>query len=205
MGLILPPKVAPIQVVIVPITRSNDEAGAAVVEEAVARLESECPAGVRLRVDRRDGMRPGEKYAHWELRGVPLRIVVGAKDLADGKVTVVHRVDGTQETRPLAGLAEQLPGMLAAAQQAILDRAQRRLDERSVDVATIEELQAAFADRPVFATAPFCNTTECENAVKDAVHALTVRVLRADRPGGGAPCVACGEPAEFSALLARSY
>ncbi len=73
MGLILPPKVAPVQVVVVPITRSNDEAAAVVVEEAAARLERECPAGVRLRVDRRDGMRPGEKYAHWELRGVPLR------------------------------------------------------------------------------------------------------------------------------------
>jgi len=74
-----------------------------------------------------------------------------------------------------------------------------------VDVATLEELTAAFAERPVFATAPFCATPECEEAVKGAVHALTVRVLRADRPGGGAPCVGCGEPAEFSALLARSY
>ena len=150
-------------------------------------------------------MRPGEKYAHWELRGVPLRIIVGAKDLADGNVTVVHRVDGTQEVRPIAGLADQLPGLLAAAHAAIFERAQHRLEERSVDVATIEELQAAFADRPVFATAPFCNTVECEHVVKDAVHALTVRVLRADRPGGGAPCLACGKPAEFSALLARSY
>jgi len=84
-------------------------------------------------------------------------------------------------------------------------RAQRRLEERSVDVSTIDELKAAFAERPVFATAPFCDTPECEDAVKSAVHALTVRVLRADRAGGGAPCVACGEPAEFSALLARSY
>jgi prolyl-tRNA synthetase len=205
MGLILPPKVAPIQVVVVPITRSNDESGAAVVEEAVTRIERECPSGVRVRIDRRDGMRPGEKYAHWELRGVPLRIIVGAKDLADGNVTVVHRVDGAQEVRPLAGLAAAFPDMLATAQQKILERARQRLAERSVDVATIDELQAAFAERPVFATAPFCNTAGCEDAVKAAVHALTVRVLRADRPGNGAPCIACGDPAEFTALLARSY
>jgi prolyl-tRNA synthetase len=150
-------------------------------------------------------MRPGEKYAHWELRGVPLRIIVGAKDLADGNVTVVHRVDGIQEVRSLAGLAAAFPDLLATAQQKILERAQQRLADRSVDVATIEELQAAFAERPVFATVPFCNTAACEDAVKAAVHALTVRVLRADRPGDGAPCIACGEPAEFTALLARSY
>jgi prolyl-tRNA synthetase len=205
MGLILPPKVSPIQVIVVPITRSNDESGAAVVEEAVTRIERECPPGVRIRVDRREGMRPGEKYAHWELRGVPLRIIVGAKDLADGNVTVVHRVDGSQDVRPLAGLATSFPDLLATAQQLIFERARRRLAERSVDASTIDELQAAFAERPVFATAPFCNTPACEGVVKAAVHALTVRVLRADRPGGGAPCIACGEPAEFTALLARSY
>jgi prolyl-tRNA synthetase len=192
-------------VVVVPITRSNDDAGASVVAEATERLERECPPGVRLRVDGREGMRPGEKYAHWELRGVPLRIVVGAKDLAGGNVTVVHRVDGAQETVPLAGLAAQLPSLLEAAQQAIFARARQRLDERSVDVSTLDELIAAFAERPVFATAPMCNTDECEAAVKAAVHALTVRVLRADRPAHGALCIACGEPTDFNALLARSY
>jgi prolyl-tRNA synthetase len=205
MGLILPPKIAPIQVVVVPITRSNDEAGAALVEDAAARLERECPAGVRMRIDRREGVRPGEKYAHWELRGVPLRIVVGTKDLTGGDVTLVHRVDGTQETVPLAGLAASLPSLLDAAQRAIFERARQRRDERSVDVSSLEELIAAFADRPVFATAPMCNSDECETAVKNAVHALTVRVLRADRPANGAPCIACGKPADSYALLARSY
>ena len=150
-------------------------------------------------------MRPGEKYAHWELRGVPLRIIVGAKDLAGGNVTLVHRVDGAQEAVPLDGLAAQLPQLLDAAQQAIFERARKRLEERSVDVSSLDELVAAFAERPVFATAPMCNTAECETAVKAAVHALTVRVLRSDRPSDGAPCIACGKPADFYALLARSY
>ena len=106
---------------------------------------------------------------------------------------------------PLAGLAAELPRLLEATQRAIFERARKRLDERSVDVSTLEELIAAFAERPVFATAPMCNTAECETAVKNAVHALTVRVLREDRPANGAPCIACGKPAEFYALLARSY
>ncbi len=204
-GLVLPPKVAPIQVVVVPIARSNDEDAARLVEEACARLEREAGADVRLRVDRRDGMRPGEKFAHWELRGVPLRITVGAKDLADGSVTVVRRLDGEQSLLPLDGLGARLQGMLDEAQTATRARAQRLLDERSVDITTIDELAAAFADRPMFASGPFCNSPECEEAVKGAVHALTVRVLRADRAADGAPCLACARPAEAVALMARAY
>ena len=204
-GLILPPRVAPIQVVIVPIVRSNDPEGTALVEEAVLRIERETPPGVRVRVDRRDGIRPGEKYAHWELRGVPLRVVVGAKDLAAGNVTCVRRVDGAEQVLPLAGLAAQFPEMLAGAQQAIFDRAVAALAERSVDVATLDELIAAFAERPMFASGPFCNTHECEVKVIESVHGLTIRNLRADRQADSAPCLACGRPSEHIALMARAY
>jgi prolyl-tRNA synthetase len=204
-GLILPPRVAPIQAVVVPIVRSNDPDGSALVEEAVTRIEREAAGTVRLRVDRRDGIRPGEKYAEWELRGVPLRIVVGAKDLAAQQVTLVRRLDGEQRAVPLEGLAALLPGLLDEAQTALRARAQRMLDERSVDVRDLDELVAAFEERPVFASGPFCNSPECEVQVKAAVHALSVRNLRFDRTGGGAPCIACRQPAEHVALMARAY
>jgi prolyl-tRNA synthetase len=204
-GLIIPPRVAPIQVVVVPITRSNDEEASRLVDDACARIEREAAPDIRLRVDRREGMRPGEKFAHWELRGVPLRITVGAKDLAAGNVTLVRRVDGEQAVVPLDGLGARLPDLLDEAQTAIRSRAQRLLDERSVEVTSIAELIAAFADRPVLASAPFCNRPECEIEVKAAVHAATVRILRADRTAGGAPCLACGQPTDHVALIARAY
>ena len=205
-GLILPPRVAPVQVVVVPISRSNDPDAARVVEEAVEKLEREVQGtGVRLRVDRREGIRPGEKYAHWELRGVPLRVVVGAKDLADGVVTVVRRVDGEQSRVPLDTLAVQLPRLLDEAHHALRARALKMLDDFSREVSTVDELKQAFADGPVWANAPFCNTKECEDAVKAAVHAITVRNLRFDRTADGAPCLACGQPAEHVALIARAY
>ncbi len=204
-GLIIPPRVAPIQVVVVPIARSNDEDATRMVEEACSRIEREAGDGVRVRVDRREGMRPGEKFAHWELRGVPLRITVGSKDLADGNVTLVRRVDGEQTVVPLEGLGALLQGLLDDTQVAIRARAQRLLDERSIDVASLDELVTAFAERPVFASGPFCNRPECETAIKAAVHAATVRNLRGDRTGGGAPCLACGQPAEHVALIARAY
>jgi prolyl-tRNA synthetase len=204
-GLILPPRIAPVQVVVVPIVRSNDPEGSTAVEDAVARIEREAGEAVRLRVDRREGIRPGEKYAHWELRGVPLRIVVGAKDLAQGRVTVVRRLDGAEQALPLDGLASRLPALLDDAQQALFQRARRALDERSVDVSTIEEVVDAFRERPVFASGPFCNRAECETRIKESVHGLTVRNLRADRSADGAPCLVCREPADQVALMARAY
>ena len=204
-GLVIPPRVAPIQVVVVPISRSNDEESTALVESALTRLEAEAPDGVRMRIDRREGMRPGEKFAEWELRGVPLRITAGAKDLAGGNVTVVRRVDGEQSVVPLEGLAARLPALLDGAQVAIWERACARLEERSVDVASLDELVAAFSERPVFASGPFCDRPECEVAVKSAVHAVTVRNLRADRTADGAPCMACGTPTDHVALIARAY
>jgi prolyl-tRNA synthetase len=204
-GLVLPPRVAPVQVVVVPIVRSNDATGSEAVEAAVRRIERDVPAGVRLRVDRREGIRPGEKYAHWELRGVPLRMVVGAKDLAEGQVTVVRRVDGTQEAVPVDGVAARLPSMLDDAQKTMFRRAAERMAERSVEVNTLDDLVAAFAEQPMFASAPFCERVECEVRIKEAVHAVTVRVIRADRSAAGAPCIACGEPADGVALIARAY
>ena len=205
-GLVLPPRVAPVQVVVVPITRSNDPEGVAQVDAAVTAIETEArTAGVRIRVDRREGVRPGEKFAHWELRGVPLRVTVGAKDLAEGVVTVKRRVDGEEWRLAVAEVAPRLPRMLVEAQDATRSRAQRLLEERSREVATLEELAASFAEQDVFANAPFCNSPECEGRVKAVVHAVSVRNLRSDRSAEGAPCLACGRPAEHIALIAKAY
>jgi len=201
-GLIIPPRIAPIQVIVVPILQGDSEQRAA-VEAACQQLQRE--STVRLRIDNREDMRPGEKFAHWELRGVPLRITIGARDLASGVVTITRRVDGHTQTLPLNQLATQLPALLEEAQTAIYQRAQRLLQERSVNVASLSELTAAFADRPIFANAPFCNRPECEEAVKNAAHALTIRNLRSDQSANGAPCLVCGKPTEHIAVIARAY
>jgi prolyl-tRNA synthetase len=160
---------------------------------------------VRLRVDRREGHRPGEKYAHWELRGVPLRIVVGSRDLAEGSVSVVRRLDGQEQRLPLAEVGERLPGLLEEVQQLLRERAQRLLEDRSREVSSLDGLRAAFEEGPVFANAPFCDRPDCEAAVKAAVHAVTVRCLRFDRSGEGRPCLVCTSPAEHIAVIARAY
>jgi prolyl-tRNA synthetase len=202
-GLILPPKVAPIQVVVIPIVGS-DEAANASINEAISKIEKGA-GSVRVKVDRREGIRPGEKYAHWELRGVPLRLVIGAKDLAQNQVTVVRRVDGEETKVPLEVVASGLQKMLDDAQSLIKQRADTMLADRSREVATLDELKAAFEAEPVFANAPFCNSAECERTVIESVHAVSVRCLRDDRRGEGRPCLVCGKPSEHIALIARAY
>lgn len=206
-GLVLPPRVAPIQVVVVPIEKSNDPQGEAAVADACARLERATESGVRLRVDRREGIRPGEKYAHWELRGVPLRVVVGARDLAAGNLTVTRRADGDERVVPADQLAGLLPRLLDEAQATIRERALRFLADHSVEASTLDELRQVFpADPPyVFVNAPFCDKPECEAQVKAAVHAVSVRCLRADRSADGAPCLVCGAPTDYVAVIARAY
>ncbi len=137
LGLVMPPRVAPIQVVVVPVVRSNDPEGSAAVEEACRRIEAG-GGDVRLRVDRREGIRPGEKYAHWELRGVPLRLTVGVRDLADGRVTVTRRFDGESWTEPVDGVAGRLPALLQEAHERTWDRAWELLQERSVEVRSLD-------------------------------------------------------------------
>ena len=203
-GLVMPPRVAPIQAVVVPVVRSNDPEGSRAVEEACRRIEAEAD-GVRLRVDRREGIRPGEKYAHWELRGVPLRLTVGARDLAEQRVTVTRRADGESWTEPLDGVGARLPAMIEQAHVRTRARAETLLRDRTVEVSTLDELREAFATQPVFANAPFCERPECEGAIKGAAHALTVRVLRRDRSGEAGRCVACGEPSSEVAIVARAY
>lgn len=203
-GLVLPPRVAPIQVVVVPVERSNDPEGSRRVAETCERLEREA-GSVRLRVDRREGVRPGEKYAHWELRGVPLRIVVGARDLAEGTVTVVRRVDGDERRLPVDGVTRALPGLLEEAETVLRERARAMMAERTVAVADLGGLSQVFADRAVFAEVPFCGRPDCEAAIKAAAHAVSVRTLFQDRVADGGECVACRRPTGQLALVARAY
>ncbi len=203
-GLVIPPKIAPLQAAVVPVVRSNDPEGSAAVESACQRIEA--GAGeVRLRVDRRETIRPGEKFAHWELRGVPLRVTVGARDLADGRVTLTRRIDGESWTETLEGVAARLPALLEEAQRLTRARAETRLREGSVEVRSLDELREAFAERPVFANAPFCERQECEASITAAAHALTIRVLRDDRRGEEGRCIVCAEPSREIAVIARSY
>jgi prolyl-tRNA synthetase len=201
-GLVLPPGLAPHQVVIVPIGRGDERAA---VDEAAAGLAADLEGrGVRAHVDGRDAS-PGFKFNDWELRGVPLRVELGPRDLAAGQAVVVARI-GTEGKQAvgLDGLAASVPDRLAAFQQALLERATAFRDEHTAAADDWDAFNGQVSEG--FATALHCGRTECEDDIK-AETAASPRCV----PTGGAPeegsCVRCGQPSAYGTrvVFARAY
>jgi prolyl-tRNA synthetase len=200
-GLILPPKVAQVQVAVVPIFR--DEAGREEVQTFIESWLGELKAaGVRVRVDWRDE-RPGEKYAHWELRGVPLRLEVGPRDVEAGQVVVVDRL--SREKRPLgaAGLGARLKEELDTFQRALYERALEFKRANTFEVSTLQELIDHFRERNGFVWAPWCGSPECEARVKEETGATTRNFDPGEKVSGS--CLVCARPAKHRIAFARSY
>jgi prolyl-tRNA synthetase len=201
-GLVLPPKLAPVQVVVVPIFRdaASRERVEAYVETWREQVEAE---GVRLRVDWSEG-RPGEKFNRWELRGVPLRLEVGPRDVEARQVTLVDRLSREKRVVPAAGIWERLRDELAAYQRAMFERALAFRDANTFEVATLAELVDHFRDGTGFVRAPWCGSAECEARVKDETGGVTTRNFDPDARAEGS-CLACGRPAAHLVVFARAY
>jgi prolyl-tRNA synthetase len=211
-GLILPPKVAPLQVVIVPIARDDDRAlvlekcaGLAAALRKV-RYDGE-PLGVK--VDDREGFRPGYKFAHWELRGVPLRIEVGPRDIAGGTCVVADRLSGEKQEMAVdyatfAFNGESVSKKLVDLQAALYSRCRDETMGRVYEVDSYEEFKVAISEGRGFVLAPWDGSAETEARVKEETSATT-RVLHGDKPGDNVKCLFTGEPAKYRAYFAASY
>jgi prolyl-tRNA synthetase len=200
-GLKLPPRVAPIQAVIVPIWRKETERGS--VEEHVAIVQRAL-SQVRVHVDRRDDKTPGWKFNEWELKGVPLRIEVGPRDVQNQQAVVVRR--DNREKRAVS--IDQLPAVVAELlddiQQELFASALRRLREYTQVVATLQELYQRAQENAGFSLAGWCGDDACEAQVK-AESRATIRCLPFDQPEELGGCVVCGRPAVTQAVFARAY
>jgi prolyl-tRNA synthetase len=202
-GLRLPPKVAPVQVVIVPIFRSDDERGQ-VLDAANAMAEEWRAAGLRVKVDDRDDLRPGYKFADHELRGVPLRVEIGPRDLAAEHVTVARRDTGEKSTLGFDGVAAALGDLLVNIQRALFDDAVAFRDANTHEAATYDELRTTILDAGGFVTGGWCGSPECETKVKTETKA-TIRFVPLETEDPGAPCAVCGQPGTERATWAVAY
>jgi prolyl-tRNA synthetase len=206
-GLVLPPNVAPLQVVIVPIFRSEDDRSA--VAAAIAEVETALAAvrtasgPLRLRVDWREET-PGFKFNHWELRGVPLRLEVGPRDVAAGAGVLVRRLDHAKETLPLSALAEELPRRLEAYQADVFGRAMAFRAQHTHRADSLAEMGERLDGEGGFLMAPWCGSAECEKAVS-AANGATIRVIPFDSPDEPGACVVDGRPSARRVLFARAY
>jgi prolyl-tRNA synthetase len=201
-GLILPPRVAPHQVVIVPIPRGNwQETVLPRAREIEAELTRQ---GVRVMVDARDAYTPGWKFAEWELRGVPLRIEIGPKDLEKSQVIVARRDTRTKSPVAMDDLAGAVVDLLADIQKALLDRARQFREEHTTRVAGYDEFKSVMEGRPGFVIAGWCGSNECEAAIKAETQA-TLRNIPFGSENVTGTCVKCGQPSHVEAWFAKAY
>ena len=203
-GLILPPKVAPYQVVIVPIPPRKGDWNEAVLPKARELASVLRGAGVRVHLDDRDTHQPGFKYADWEMRGVPLRLEIGQRDIDGGQCVLVRRDTRQKETVPLTGLAARVGELLPAMQSDLLERARKFLADNTRRVSSYDEFKRIMAETRGFLVAPWCGGADCEASIKQETRA-TVRVIPLDAPPASGPCVRCGKPGTADVYFAQAY
>jgi prolyl-tRNA synthetase len=202
-GLILPPRLAPIQVVIVPIWKSDSERGE--VLGVVAQVEGMLGDALRVHVDDRDEYSPGWKFNEWELRGVPLRIEIGPRDVERQQVTLARRdVPGRagKSSAPLSGLLEAVQEMLTTIYADLYQRALDFREAHTSDPKDYAEFREAVADG--FAFSWWCGDADCEAQIKEDTKA-TIRCIPLEQEPGKGTCIHCGQEAQERAIFGRAY
>ncbi len=203
-GLIFPPRLAPFQAVIVPIYKTDKEK--ALVFEAARKIRAELvAAGIRVKTDEREGVSPGFKFNDWEMRGVPLRIEIGPKDVAKGAVMLARRERPGKEGKSPAsqqGLVATVVKALEEIQAALFQRALDFRKSLTFEPADYAEFKTAVEKG--FAHAWWCGSNDCETKIKNETKA-TMRCIPLEQPGGQGRCIYCGQPAKDKAIFAKAY
>ena len=202
-GLILPPRIAPYQIVIVPIPRGNWREtilpkAQAVRDELVAR-------GIRVMLDDRDSQTPGWKFNEWELRGVPLRLEIGPKDIKKSQVVLARRDTREKSFVPMAGLGAHVEELLITIQRALYERAVKFREEHTTETDGYATFKDVMEGRPGFVISPWCGSAACEASIKTETQATIRNIPFASSPATGKLCVKCGTPATVHGWFAKSY
>ncbi len=203
-GLILPPRLAPYQVVIVPIFKTEEEK--ALVFEAAKKIREQLVmADVRVKLDEREGQSPGFKFNDWEMRGVPLRMEIGPKDVAKGSVVLARRDKPGKEGKTFVsqdGIAGSVQQLLAEIQKALFDRALAFREANTFVPKNFDEFREAVEKG--FARSYWCGNSKCEDQIKETTKA-TLRCIPIEQAGGTGPCIFCSQPSKELAIFGKAY
>lgn len=203
-GLILPPKIAPIQVVIVPIYYKEEEKEVVIkrAEEIQRTLKEN---GIKAKLDKREEYTPGYKFNEWELKGVPIRIEIGPKDIEKSQITLKRRDKKEKITVDESKVVEKVKEMMEDIQNSLYKKAKDFMKARMVRIDSYEKMKE-LADKGYFIEANHCGDVKCEEAINDET-GLTIRVIpfEDNKPFGNKRCIKCGKPAKYRAYFAKSY
>jgi prolyl-tRNA synthetase len=202
-GLVIPPKLAPNQVVIVPIY-FNDEQRDAVLEYAAPIVQELNDKGIRVKLDDRDNYKPGWKFNQHEVEGVPLRVAVGPRDIKNDKVELARRDTGDKTLIDRDALTERVVVLLDEIQQGLYDRAQQRIEDNSHVVDDYETFKKVLDEKGGFIYAHWDGTEETEAKIKEETKA-TIRCIPLDGDKKEGKCMVTGKPSKQRVIFARAY
>ncbi len=198
-GLVLPPKVAPVQTVIVPIRQQQE----GVLDKASEIKEALAQKGIRVKIDDTDKS-PGWKFAEAEMRGIPVRVEIGPKDIEAGKAVLARRDTGEKSECAIDELPDTIEKLLETIQKDMLGKARERRDSQTYTARTKEEFDKLFAEKSGFVKAMWCGDVECENKIKDEM-SVTSRCMPFEQEKVADTCVCCGRPARKLVYWGRAY
>jgi prolyl-tRNA synthetase len=202
-GLILPPKIAPYQVVMVPIPRGNWKE--TVLPRARQIQDALTARGVRVLLDDRDSQTPGWKFNEWEMRGVPLRLEIGPKDIEKAQVVLARRDTREKMSAPMDGLEARVDEMLAAIQQSLFTRARVFREDHTSTTDSYEEFKQIMDGRPGFVVSPWCGSAQCEAQIKAETQATIRNIPFTSAAPQGKRCLRCDAVATYNAWFAKAY
>ena len=202
-GLVLPPNLAPTQVVIVPIYKGLEQLDA-ISEKIEPIIKALRAKGISVKFDKRDTHKPGFKFAEWELKGVPVRIAIGNRDIESGTVEVARRDTKEKQKMAFEGLEDNIAELLDTMQEAIYTKALNYRDEHITEVTSWEEFQKVLETKGGFISAHWDGTAETEDAIQQATKA-TIRCIPFDNPQEDGVCVFSGKPSKERVLFAKAY
>jgi prolyl-tRNA synthetase len=202
-GLVLPPKLAPIQVVIIPIYKNVEQIDA--LSESAKKIKAGLEAlGITVKYDDRDNNKPGWKFADYELKGVPVRIAIGPRDLENNTIEIARRDNLTKETIPIDKVYEHIPKLLDEIQTNIYNKALKFRKENTFYIDSWDEFLKVLDNPGGFIMAHWDGTAETEEKIKEESKA-TIRCIPFDSPEESGKCVYSGKPSGRRVLFARSY
>ncbi|MBE6672527.1 MAG: proline--tRNA ligase [Ruminococcaceae bacterium] len=199
-GLILPPNVAPIQVVVIPVQQHKE----GVIEKATEITEALRAAGLRVKMDASDNS-PGWKFSEYEMKGVPVRLEIGPRDIQNNSCVLVSRVSRNKNFVSLDNIAEQVKEMLASVHNELVERAERNRTEKTNDAHSYEEFLQIAEEKPGFIRAMWCGETECEEKLKDVTGGVKSRCIPFSEDTLSDTCVCCGKKAKHMVIWGRQY
>lgn len=201
-GLVLPPMIAPIHIAIVPIYFDKNKEK--VLEEA-EKIYSKLSKNFSVKLDDRSEYSPGYKFNHWEMRGVPLRLELGPKDIDAKQIVLVRRDTGAKEAVPMAEMESKINTLLSEIQKDLLAKGKKFIETHTINVKTTEELKDAVS-KGNWALADFCGIKECEAKLKEETGGITARAIPLDqKESKSSKCVHCGKEGKYKSYFARAY